>query len=311
MSAMSALLVWCLRIVEVGPTLVPFLRIAVTTHAHEPQSAPSDEPAESATTPWCGQIDPGGPDHLRRVLTTACLITVAYLTGVRANEELGLRPACCTPMTNRGEGSGGYEIRGRTYKSAVAEGRAILAGFERTVLWKAIKHAADAIAIKESLHGADLLFSATLFKARSGDTILDAGAPPTNRVRESIEHLAAWCNQRSHALGRAGDVIPPDPDGKVSLRRLRRTLAWFICRRPRGRVALGIQYGHLHAATADGYGGRVLARLRDLFPMEEAFAISDSLHTAAEHLDTTRRSVAWPRNATEPRSPNAGTGPKG
>ena len=283
---MSALLVWCLRIVEDGPTLVPFLRIAVTTHAHERQSASTDDPAEPATTPWCGQIDPGRPDQLRRVLSTACLITVAYLTGMRADEVLGLRRGCCTPMTNRGEGSGGYEIRGRTYKSAVAEGRAIPAGIERTAPWKAIKPAADAIAIMESLHGADLLFSATLFKARSGDATLDPGAPPSNRVRESIEHLAAWCNQRSHALGRPGDVIPPDPDGNISLRRLRRPLAWFIYRRPRGRVALGIQYGHLHAATTDGYGGRVSAGLRDLFPMEEAFAISDSLHAAAEHLDT-------------------------
>ena len=44
----------------------------------------------------------------------------------------------------------------------------------------------------------------------------------------------------------------------------------------------GVQYGHLHAATTDGYGGRVSAGLRDLFPMEEAFAVSDTLHQAAE-----------------------------
>lgn len=81
-------------------------------------------------------------------------------------------------------------------------------------------------------------------------------------------------------------MIPADPDGNINRRRLRRTLAWFIYRRPRGRVALGIQYGHLHASTTDGYGGRVSAGLRDLFPMEEAFAISGSLHVAGEHPDT-------------------------
>jgi integrase len=283
---MSALVVWCLRIVEEGPQLVPFLRIAAATHLHERRSAATDNLAEASTMPWCGAIDATGPNQLRRVLTTACLVTVAYLTGMRADEVLGLRRGCCTPMTDRAEGGCGYEIRGRTYKSAVAEGRAIPAGIERTVPWKAIKPVADAIDIMESLHDADLLFSATLFKARPGETTLDPGAPPSNRVRESIEHLTAWCNQRSHALGRPGDVIPPDPDGNISLRRLRRTLAWFIYRRPRGRVALGIQYGHLHAATTDGYGGRVSAGLRDLFPMEEAFAISDSLHATAEHLDT-------------------------
>lgn len=281
---MSALLVWCLRIVEDGPQLAPLLRIP--SNEQQPRPAVVDDLATPTTTGWCGEIDTARPDRLRRVLTTACLVTIAYLTGMRADEVLSLRRGCCTAMADRGGGIGGYEIRGRTYMSAVSQGRAIPDGIERTVPWKAIKPVADAIAIMESLHDADLLFSATLFKARLGGTKLDAGAPSSNQLRESIERLTLWCNQRSHLLGRAGDVIPADPDGNISLRRLRRTLAWFIYRRPRGRVALGIQYGHLHASTTDGYGARVSAGLRDLFPMEEAFAISDSLHVAAEHLDT-------------------------
>ena len=172
-----------------------------------------------------------------------------------------------------------------TYKSAVADGRSIPAGVERDVPWAAIKPVADAIAVMEALHTEDLLFSDSLFKARLKPTVvLDPGAPSSSRVRESIEHLTAWCNRRAVELNRPGEAIPADPDGNISLRRLRRTLAWFIYRRPRGRVALGVQYGHLHAATTDGYGGRVSAGLRDLFPMEEAFAISDTLHRAADHL---------------------------
>lgn len=247
---MSALLVWCLRIVADDPQLAPLLRIP--TNEQQPRPAVVDHRATPTTTRWCGEIDPA-PDQLRRVLTTACLLTIAYLTGMRADEVLSLRRGCCTTMTNRGEGIGGYEIRGRTYKC---------------------------------LHDADLLFSATLFKARPGSPKLDPGAPSSNQLRESIERLTLWYNQRSHHLGRPGDVIPADPDGNINLRRPRRTLAWFIYPPPRGRVALGIQYGHLHASTTDGYGGRVSAGLRDLFPMEEAFAISDSLQAAAEHLDT-------------------------
>lgn len=93
-------------------------------------------------------------------------------------------------------------------------------------------------------------------------------------------------------IGDSGDAlrslgtIPDDPEGPISMRRLRRTLAWFIYRRPRGRVALGIQYGHLHAATTDGYGTRVSAGLRDLFPMEEALALSDTLSDAAQQLQS-------------------------
>lgn len=276
---MSALLVWCLRLVEDAPHLLPVLRLAP-----DPGGTEGPDETASATSPagaWTGEVDPQAGDSLRRVVTTACLITVAYLAGMRADEVLGLRRGCCTPAV---EGTGAYEIRGRTYKSAVADGRSIPAGVERDVPWVAIKPVADAIGVMEALHEGDLLFTDSLFKVGMTGADLDVGGPPSNRVSEVIKVLIAWCNSRALELGLPGEVIPADPDGHVNLRRLRRTLAWFIYRRPRGRVALGVQYGHLHAATTDGYDGRVSAGLRDLFPMEEAFAISDTLHQAAEDL---------------------------
>lgn len=69
------------------------------------------------------------------------------------------------------------------------------------------------------------------------------------------------------------------------MRRFRRTLAWFIYRQPAGRISLGIQYGHLQGLTSDGYGSRTSTGLRDLFPMEEAFARAELLAEAAERLD--------------------------
>lgn len=277
---MSSLLVWCLRLVEDAPHLLPLLRLT----AYPTGTQPPDEAAPVPPTgTWVGEIHPPHLDQLRRLLTTACLICVAYLAGMRGDEALGLRRGCCTTVDGT-RPSGAYAIRGRTYKSAVANGRSIPAGVERDVPWAAIKPVADAITVMEALHEDDLLFSASLFKAHLPVTGLDPGAPDSTRVRESIDHLTAWCNRRALELNRPGDGIPADPDGNITLRRLRRTLAWFIYRRPRGRVALGIQYGHLHATTTDGYGGRASAGLRDLFPMEEAFAISDTLHQAADHL---------------------------
>jgi integrase len=285
---MSALLVWCLRIIEDAPHVLRALHTrAGSRHqgAGASASPAGGTPAPAVTGPWVGQITPASLAAARRVLTTACLVTVAYLTGMRSDEVLGLRRGCCTLVPTGSGTTAGYEIRGRTYKSAVADGRSIAAGVERAVPWKAIKPVADAIAIMEQLHEEDLLFSTSLFRATLVESDLDPGGPSSSRIRDSIEFLTTWCNQRSHDLGRSDDIIPDDPAGSISLRRLRRTLAWFIYRRPRGRVALGVQYGHLHAATTDGYGSRVSAGLRDLFPMEEAFAISDSLHAAAEHLD--------------------------
>lgn len=273
---MSALLLWCLRLVEDAPHLLPALRLASTL----PPAADGKAPAGA----WTGQVDPRDADVLRRVVTTACLITVAYLTGMRSDEVLGLRRGCCTQVGGGTSSAGAFQVRGRTYKSAVADGRSIPAGVERDVPWVAIKPVADAIAVMEALHNSDLLFSDSLFKARMTDADLDPAGPSSRRISEAIRALTWWCNDRALELDRPSEVIPTDPDGHVNLRRLRRTLAWFIYRRPGGRVALGVQYGHLHATTTDGYGGRVSAGLRDLFPMEEAFALNDTLHQAAEEL---------------------------
>lgn len=276
-ATMSALLVWCLRLVQEGPRLLHLLSLS--------SSLPCAASGGPTSLPWSGELGQDRAEAHRRVVSTACLITVAYLTGMRADEVLGLRRGCCTPTADTpGRSAAGYEIRGRTYKAAVAEGRSLPEGVDREHPWVAIKPVADAIAVMEGLHEGDLLFSDTLFKARVNGTDLDPGGPSSRRVIDAIKHLTGWCNQRANDLERPQDVIPEDPDGPINLRRLRRTLAWFIYRRPGGRVALGVQYGHLHAATTDGYGGRASTGLRDLFPMEEAFALSDTLHRAAEHL---------------------------
>ena len=71
----------------------------------------------------------------------------------------------------------------------------------------------------------------------------------------------------------------------MTVKRFRRTLAWFIYRKPGGRVALGVQYGHLRGYTTDGYGSRVASGLRDVFPMEEALARADYLEDAHQRLE--------------------------
>jgi hypothetical protein len=75
-----------------------------------------------------------------------------------------------------------------------------------------------------------------------------------------IRHFTAWANALAQDHGRPHEMIPQDPDGAVTLTRFRRTLAWFVHRRPGGRVALGIQYGHLTAPLAESYGGALPRR---------------------------------------------------
>jgi hypothetical protein len=104
-------------------------------------------------------------------------------------------------------------------------------------------------------------------------------------LRDTIEELTAWWNNYCRATNRPMSVIPPDPEGRLTPSQLRRTLAWFIYRLPGGRIALGVQYGHLKGVSTDGYGTRVTSGLRDVFPMEEAYAAAAQLQADAAALD--------------------------
>ncbi|WP_093275804.1 hypothetical protein [Saccharopolyspora shandongensis] len=100
-----------------------------------------------------------------------------------------------------------------------------------------------------------------------------------------IARFAAWANTLAVAHERDHEVIPADPDGAVTLRRLRRTVAWFINRQPGGRIALVVQYGHLRASLAESYGGRSRVDMLQILDLEQALATADTLAAAAERLD--------------------------
>lgn len=278
-ATMSALLVWSLRIVEDGAAAAPILQL------HAPRGMQRSKQFACPDLPWLGTAVRDEPANARRLISAACLITVAYLTGMRSDEVLALSRGCCTPIQHTGSTSPiGYEILGQTFKSAVENGRAVPGGFQREVPWRAVKPVADAIAVMESLHGSNRLFPRTTLLQAALDRPIDPRTPAPVNVSSAFHNLIRWCNQRSIDLDRPAESIPADPDGRITPRRLRRTLAWFVYRRPAGRIALGIQYGHLHSATTDGYGSRVSVGLRDLFPMEEAFALRDSLNDAAQQM---------------------------
>ena len=246
--------------------------------------APLDTPISGQIhgKPWTPAIDFYEVDHLVRLLAGACLVVVAYLSGMRSQECTALRRGCCRPSQADGNAAGGFEIFGRTFKTALdPDGNAIPGGAVRAHPWHVIEPVAAAVSIMERLHPHDALFAYRAFNPnKSGNHAI---APRT--INFVIEQLIASCNDTAARFGRPDEATPEDPEGPVTMQRLRRTLAWFIYRLPGGRIAVGIQYGHLEPYVTDGYGSRVSAGLRGVFPMEEARAISDHLSDAAARRD--------------------------
>lgn len=233
--------------------------------------------------PWCSSIDYYEVDRLAKMLMIASFIVTAYLSGMRVEECRSLERGCCLPIAGRTDTPAHFEVRGRSFKDAIdRNGDAIPGGRVREAPWLVLEPVAAAVDIAERLHDGPYLFAASAFTSFRSTNTRPASAAT---IRTGVRDFIAWWNELAAQRGNHHEVIPPDPEGEVTPAQFRRTLAWFIYRVPGGRIALGLQYGHLRGYTSDGYGSRVAAGLRDVFPMEEALAVADGLQAAAQRLD--------------------------
>ncbi|MCO1575149.1 hypothetical protein M8C13_05170 [Crossiella sp. SN42] len=226
--------------------------------------------------PWADHLDYRDLPTLKNSLIAACLVLTAYLSGMRPSEVLSLMPGCCPAPAQREDGALRYELVGRRYKRVHIDGRSHHEGAQRN--WVAIKPVAQAIAVLERLAHNRYLFTSP----RDSDRAMNA-----KRATERIGALISTANRLTEALS-LGDAyfIPADPQGAVTLRRFRRTLAWHIRRLPGGRVALAIQYGHLSLREGESYAGLKDIGLLTMLDAEEGTAVIDGLHdlqTALRH----------------------------
>ncbi|WP_328907998.1 hypothetical protein OG230_36215 [Streptomyces sp. NBC_00234] len=197
-------------------------------------------------TRWTAFIDFTEARTLMRHLGTACFIVLAYLTGMRPAEVLGLKSGCCP------EPDGHHHlIYGRVFKNAAdEEGNYHSAGHPREVPWVAIAPVVTAIRVLERIApDGGLLFDAATHTFRNIPTA-SATSIGQQGLRGRIEDFAAWASGLARRLGRDQEAVPDDPYGAIGLNRFRRTLAWHIARRPGGLVALAIQYGHMRTAMS-------------------------------------------------------------
>lgn len=250
--------------------------------------------------PWHpGRFSYNQTRHLIRHLHTACLIVVAYLSGARPAEVLNIRRGCI----ERDDANDMYLMSGVYFKNAVDEqGNKVPAGLQRADPWVVVQPVADAIRVLERLHDEELLFTnrfdLTRIYAprRSGGLALNTQAA-TDSVHRFIDFVDRLCAH--HHI----DPIPPDPHGQLTISRFRRTLAWFIRRRPRGLVAASIQYGHVHTRMIQGYAGAYdsgfpdelafedfLARLEQFADDEQA--LSDGEHVSGPASQTYRQRLS-------------------
>ncbi|MCX4996188.1 hypothetical protein OG739_26170 [Streptomyces longwoodensis] len=247
--------------------------------------APLEVPIEATIDgqPWTESIEFTEAKQLGLHLSTAALVVIAYLSGMRPEEVLHLEHGCAS-REEREDGTVRYRVNGRHFKGVTdEEGNIIPEGEMRPEPWTVIELVHRAIEIVEELDQGPLLFPRNLTTAPRADRRHGKALAPSAVVGR-LKTFMKWANELALAHGRDHELIPPDPDGNVTMQRFRRTVAWFIYRRPGGRIALGIQYGHVGSSMGESYGGRSRFDMLEILDFEEGLVMAENLATASERV---------------------------
>jgi integrase len=243
--------------------------------------------------------------ELARLLVAACYLVIGYLSGQRLGETLNLRRGCIEHDAT----SGLILLRGRYFKEARdPAGNKIPQGVTRPDPWVVVAPVATAVTVMQRLHSNELLFPRTLeIDGRADGAARSRHGRSRNDtlITRDIGIFCAWVNRYCAATGR-GDSIPPDPNGTLHPARLRRTLAWFIARKPRGLVAAAIQYGHVSVAMTLGYSGSYASGFPDDLAFEQWLAKLETMAEDHERLQQGEH-VSGPAAATYRQRVNAAT----
>jgi integrase len=186
--------------------------------------------------PWRDRpIGLGELDWLVKALRAALFVTICYLSGIRPGEVLRLRRGCLHQDEH-----GQFTVTGFASKGTGHQGGDAV---ERT--WAVVCAAAAAIAMAESLTDSPMLFPPDL--RRQSPRALTRSRPlRSGQMNADIATFIDWVNATFTRPGGA-PAIPPDPDHNVHAARFRRTLAYFVVRRPGGLIAAALQYGHVRS----------------------------------------------------------------
>ncbi|MFF1463390.1 hypothetical protein [Streptomyces sp. NPDC058330] len=210
---------------------------------------------------------------LARHLHIACYIVIAYLSGMRDSEIKHLRRGCLTIERDEDQIPYRWKINSLAFK-----GEDDAAGVPAT--WSVGEPVARAVTALERLHRPDVhvLMSCTDFSPGSLDRKATERALTNSSTNTQLNEFVAWVNDYCSQHERA-DAVPQVNRRTFRLvtSQFRRTLAWFIARRPGGTIAGALAYRHHSVQVFEGYAGTSEAGFRAEVESEQALARGEHL----------------------------------
>lgn len=240
--------------------------------------------------PWLPAIaadylEPDSLAALARHLHTACYIVISFLSGARDSEIKHLTRGAVTIERDTHGRAYRWKMRSLAFKTETDP-----AGVP--ALWGIGEPASRAVAVLEHLQppGTDLLFTPLRHspghKVDAASDVLTSGT--TNlHLNDFTSWVNGYCRRHARPDTITGtDGRPP----RLRNSQFRRTLAWFIARRPGGVIAGALAYRHHGVQVFEGYAGTSDSGFRAEVESEQALARGEYLMAAIdghEHLDLT------------------------
>ncbi|MFJ5924668.1 hypothetical protein ACIQF6_18915 [Kitasatospora sp. NPDC092948] len=220
--------------------------------------------------------------RLERHLQAACYIVIAFLSGMRDSEVKHLRRGCL--RIKRDEDKTPYRW---TVTSLAFKGEDDDVGVEAT--WVVGEPVARAIDVLERLQPAEADFLFARLRYGSDAKTGSAEALTTKATSRQIRNFVTYVGQLCDTAHRS-DHVPPVGDTRTGFKTsvFRRTLAWFIARRPGGAIAGAMHYRHHSIQMFEGYAGTSASGFRAEVESEQALARGEAytaMIDAHEHTD--------------------------
>lgn len=212
-------------------------------------------------------------DWLVRALRAALFVTICYVSGMRPGEVLRLRRGCLHQDDKDQFTLTGHASKGPDYEGGDAVERS----------WAVVSVVAEAVTMLESLTDFPLLFPPGL--KRTSPRLLLQGRPlRSGEMNADIAKFISWIND-TFARSDGAPLIPPDPEHKIHAARFRRSLAYFVVRRPGGLIAAALQYGHVRSKVTLGYAGEADTSWLDDLTVERLEMVIDQTGDDLDRLD--------------------------
>jgi integrase len=214
---------------------------------------------------------------LARLLQDACYLVLAFLSGARDSEIKHLQRGGLTTERDADGTAYRWKMHSLAFK---AENDPV--GVPAT--WNIGEPAARAIAVLEQLQppGTEYLFARLRHspgsKPGAVSQVLTSGA-----TNARLNAFAAWINDYCQRHGRADGIpLTGGQPWHLTNSQFRRTLAWFIARRPGGVIAGAMAYRHHCVQVFEGYAGTSESGFRAEVESEQALARGEHLMAAID-----------------------------